>query len=379
MLDFLRRLFHPRVTPMNTIYIDRSAIVHNIQTLQKLQPQAALFPVIKSNAYGHWLKQIVQILEKVDVPYIVVDSFPEYAIVKKYSKKNILLLWETLPENYRFFDPKRVTFCVYNLKTLEKLARRGKPLKIHLFVNTGMYREWANFHTLSDYIQLLQKYPQIQVEWILSHFHSADTLGIQSIDQQIDAFKKAYYLLLDAWFTPLYRYIANSAGMLKMNDDFFNAARPGIAMYGYNPLHPDDEFYDKGKNLKPALRITSRVVALQEVWAGQGVSYEYKWTAPEATTIAVIPFGYAEWLSIAASGTLSFAWKGKKIQQVGRITMNLSCVDVSNYNVSLGDEIEIIANKANADNSIYALAAKSETIVYENLVKLDPKIRREVV
>lgn len=59
--------------------------------------------------------------------------------------------------------------------------------------------------------------------------------------------------------------------------------------------------------------------------------------------------------------------------------MNLTCVDVSNYNVSLGDEIEIIASQADAHNSIYALAEKSATIVYENLVKLDAKIRRVVI
>lgn len=141
MLDFLRNLFYPRVTPMNTIYIDRDAIVHNYSLLQKLQSQAAIFPVVKSNAYGHGLKQVTQILEKTDAPYLVVDSYPEYMIVKKYSKKNILLLGETLPENYRHFDCRRVTFCVYNLKTLEILGRRGKSVRVHLFVNTGMYRE----------------------------------------------------------------------------------------------------------------------------------------------------------------------------------------------------------------------------------------------
>ena len=141
MLDFLRRLFHPRVTPMNTISLDRDSILHNIHYLQKLQAHTVLFPVIKSNAYGHGLKQMVKILDKTDVPYLVIDSFPEYYIVKKYSDKNILLLGETLPENYRFFDPKKVTFCVYNLRTLETLGQRGKPTKIHLFINTGMQRE----------------------------------------------------------------------------------------------------------------------------------------------------------------------------------------------------------------------------------------------
>jgi len=379
MLDFLRRIFHPRVTPMNTIYIDRSAILDNYNILKKLQPQADLFPVVKSNAYGHGLKQVTQILAKTDAPYLVVDSYPEYMIVKKYSKKNILLLGETLPENYRHFDYKKVTFCVYNLASLEALGRRGKSVKVHLFVNTGMYREWANIHALPEYIALLQKHPHIVLEWVLSHFHSADVAWSTTINDQIDAFKKMYYLILDAGFTPHYRYIANSAGILKIQDDFFNAARPGIALYGYNPLLASDEFYDNGRKLKPVLSIRSRVVALQEVGSGQWVSYEYQRTAPQATTIAVVPFGYTEWLPRAASNQVTFTWKGKKVQQVGRITMNLTCIDVSNYNVSLGDEIEIVSANADAHNSIYALASKSHTIVYENLVKLDPKTRRVII
>lgn len=378
MLDFLRKIFYPHVTPMNTIYIDRSAILHNYSLLQKLQPQADLFPVIKSNAYGHGLKQVTQIVEKTNAPYLIVDSYPEYMIVKKYSKKNILLLGETLPENYRHFNFKKVTFCVYNLKTLETLGRRGKPVKIHLFVNTGMYREWANMHALPEYIAMLQKYSHIELEWVLSHFHSADVVWLTSINDQIDAFKKMYYALLDTGFTPRYRYIANSAGILKMQDDFFNACRPWLALYGYNPLSPTDEFYDNGRKLRPALSIKTKVVALQEVAAGQWVSYEYKRLAPQATTVAIVPFGYTEWLPRAASNHLTFSWKGKKVQQVGRITMNLSCVDVSNYNVSLGDEIEIVSSQADAHNSIYALAEKSGTIPYEVLVKLDSKIRRIV-
>lgn len=378
MLDFLRKIFYPHVTPMNTIYVDRDAIIHNYWLLQKLQPQAAIFPVVKSNAYGHGLKQVTQILAKTDAPYLIVDSYPEYMIVKKYSKKNILLLGETLPENYRHFDFRRVAFCVYNLKTLEVLGCRGKPVKIHLFVNTGMYREGANMHALPEYIALLQKYPHLHLEGVLSHFHSADAMWSTSMNEQIELFKKMYYAILDAGFTPRYRYIANSAGILKMQDEFFNACRPWLALYGYNPLSSTDEFYDNGRKLKPALSIKTRIVALQEVWAGQWVSYEYKWLAPQATTVAIVPFGYTEWLARGASNNLTFSRKGKKIPQVGRITMNLTCVDVGNYNVSLWDDIEIVSSTPQAHNSIYALAEKSATIPYEVLVKLDPKMRRVI-
>jgi alanine racemase len=92
MLDFLKTIFGPNVSPMNTIHIRKSSILHNLEYLQSLQPTSAVFPVLKSNAYGHGLKQMVKILRNVDVPYVVVDSYPEYQIVKKYSDHHILVL-----------------------------------------------------------------------------------------------------------------------------------------------------------------------------------------------------------------------------------------------------------------------------------------------
>lgn len=88
----MRSLFNPRVKPMNIIHLRKKALLHNLEYLQSIQPQAAIFPVLKSNAYGHGLKQITKMLAKTDVPYLTVDSYPEYVVVKKYSKTPILIL-----------------------------------------------------------------------------------------------------------------------------------------------------------------------------------------------------------------------------------------------------------------------------------------------
>jgi alanine racemase len=99
---------------MNIIRLRKKILLQNLDYLQSIQPQAAIFPVLKSNAYGHGLKQIVRILRNTDVPYIAVDSYPEYVVVKKKCNISILILGETLLENYRKFDHKKTTFCVYN-------------------------------------------------------------------------------------------------------------------------------------------------------------------------------------------------------------------------------------------------------------------------
>jgi len=378
MLWFLRSLFSPSVTPMNIIWLRKKVLLQNLVYLQSLQPQSAIFPVLKSNAYGHGLKQITKMLSRTDVPYIAVDSYPEYVVVKKHSSLPILILWETLLENYKKFDHKNTTFCVYNIWTIRYLWRLGKKTKIHLFFNTGMNREGIQEDILPTLINELQSHPNLIIEWVLSHFFDADNMSNTTINHQIQTFKRMYYKILDAWFTPHRRHIGNSAAMFKITDDFFNAYRPWLALYGYNPLDIQDSLYKHGNNLLPVLSITSRVMSLQTVRPGEWVSYHHEYRPSDKETVATIPFWYAEGLARTASGKIFIKYRKTFFHQVGTICMNLSTYVVDD-SVHIGDEIEIISDNPRAKNSMMNLAEQTGTIVYESLVKLDKGIRREIV
>lgn len=381
MLWFLKSRFGPHVKPMNVISIERKTIYRNLEILQKLQPKGEIFPVLKSNAYGHGLKQMVKILRRTDVPYLVVDSFPEYQVAKKYSNKDILLLWETLLENYRYFDARRVTFCVYNKWTIETLAKLHKrEVKIHLFLNTGMNREWIQEEELLYILDEIKKFPNIMIEWVMSHLHSADEQSYNGVEEQITKFKKLYHMIIDSWHVPTRKHIGNSAGMVKVHDDFFNARRPGIAMYGYNPLSADDPDVKKLKNLKPALSVTSRIISTQIAWPGEGVGYHHRYKPYDRELMVTIPFGYAEWLPRNASGNITMKRWRTALKQVGRISMNLCTCKVENDALcSVGEKVEIISSSPSDPNSLAALAQASDTIVYECLVRLDKSMRREIV
>lgn len=378
MLWFLRSLFTSSVKPMNIIWLRKKILLQNLEYLQSIQSQAAIFPVLKSNAYGHWLKQITKILSRTDVPYIAVDSYPEYIIVKKYSNIPILILWETLLENYKKFDHKKTTFCVYNIWTIRHLWRLWKDTKIHLFLNTGMNREGIQEDELPGFIKELQSHPNLIVEGVLSHFFDADNMSNSTINNQIQCFKRMYYKILDAWFMPTRRHIGNSAAMFKITDDFFNAYRPWLALYGYNPLSPQDLLYKHGNNVLPVISITSRVMSLQTVRPWEWVSYHHEYRPSDKETIATVPFGYTEWLARNASGKIFIKHRKTFFRQVGTICMNLSTyiVDTS---VHIGDEVEIVSDNPRAKNSMMNLAEQSGIIIYESLVKFDKGIRREIV
>lgn len=377
MFSFIKDRFKPNIEPMNHIYISKSNLLYNYKYLQSLKPNADLFPVIKSNAYGHGIDQILQIYKWLPIKYIVVDSFPEYNIVMRHSKFNVLLLWETLPVNYEKFNFKRTTFCVYNLETLRALAKLDKKLKIHLFLNTGMNREWIDADLLPNALEFLKNYPKIKIEWVMSHLFSANSLDIE---KQVAAFKMMYQQILDYGHTPIYRHIWASIWLLKLQDDFFNAYRPWLVLYGYNPLPEEDPDFDLWEKLQPALSLSSIIIAMNSVPYNEWVSYDPQWkqlNKSGAMTVTV-PFGYAEWMPRIVREKIEIEHQNGKLKQIWNVCMNLSCY-MSESITFIWDKVWLLTTGQKSSNSISWWAKAAGTIPYEILVHLDRGIRREIV
>ena len=373
----IRDRFKPNVEPMNRIFISRWAILHNYEYLKSLKPNAELFPVIKSNAYGHWIDNILKIYKWLPIKYIVVDSFPEYNIVRRHSKFNVLLLGETLPVNYGKFNFKRTTFCVYNLETLQVLAKLNRKVKIHLFLNTWMNREWIDADLLPNALEFLKSYPKIKIEWVMSHLFSANELDIE---KQVSAFKMMYAQILDYGHTPKYRHIWASAWLLKLQDDFFNAYRPWLALYWYNPLSLEDSDFDLWENLRPALMLFSVITAINSVPYNEWVSYDpqRKQLDKKDKITITVPFGYAEWLPRAVREKVEIYHETGYVKQIGNVCMNLSCY-LWNDNMLIWDKVILLEKDQSSEASVTGWARAAGTIPYEILVHLDKWIRREIV
>lgn len=367
----IKNFFKPKISTLNTIFIDEKKICKNLETIQNLQKNSQIFPVLKSNAYWHGIIQMLEIFKKnkKNFDYIAVDSLPEYDIIAKNSKYKILLLSETLHENYQFFDFKRTTFVVYNLETLEFLKNLNKKIKIHLFLNTGMNREWIQEKNLEKFLKILKHQKNIELEWILSHFHSADDNN-NSIEEQVQIFKKFFEKIQKYWLNPKYRHIGASSWIIKLEDNFFNSYRAGIILYWYNPTN-------EKLDISPALSLESTIIWIQNITKNEWVSYNHKWKSIFPSTIATIPFGYFEGLDRKMSGKIFYKFNQKFYEQVGNICMNISSV-LGDKNMKIGDKIEIISDDENDKNSIKNLAKINSTIEYEILVKLDKNIRRVV-
>ncbi len=380
MIKFFRKLRKPKYETLNKIEIEAPKILANFNYLKKLQGGAEIFPVLKANAYGHGLAEMCQILNHSEAKMVAVDSFPEAQIAWRYFKGKVLILSEMPQKAYDYCNLRKTEFVIYNEKTLRYVARYGKKFKLHLFYNSGMNREGVK--DLTKFIEINKKYlDKVDVTGFCSHLSSAEERTVLNQEQE-DKFFHALLFLRSAGYFPTWIHLGNSAAALKSNNRLLTVYRPGLALYGYNPLE-EGSIDGIDSKLQPALRVFSSIVSIQSLEANEPVSYNSSYRAREKTNIAVIPFGYFEGLDRRLSNRgkfLVFGWQHNFWAQIaGKVCMNITCLDVGRNEIKLNDKVEIISSDPSDFNSISSLSSLMETIPYEILVKLQPSIRRKIV
>lgn len=380
----LRTLFAPKIQSLNWVELNRQALTSNYEYLQSLHPDDVLIPVLKSNAYGHGLREVCSILKKVSPDLVAVDSYPEYQVVRDGLASDVLIIGEMHHSVYRKLDHRRAVLAVYTIDTLQHLIKLNKARRVHIFLNTGMNREGIQQGQLDELLELIQ-WSQIQLEGVMSHLAYGDHDDVSLIDTQVERFKTMYDVILSYGFSPEYRHINNSGGLLQSDDDFWTAHRSGLALYGYASLEVKDERLKvKGvlqtarNELKPVMSVWSSVVAIQQLNEWESVWYDGTYTAWEDEMMATIPFGYTEWLWRVVSNHWQVKHAWGFLDCAGRVSMNLSSW-VACDAVGLGDEVCVISDDLWDDNSFVALAEQCGTIVYEVLVRIDKGMRRKIV
>lgn len=379
MISWIKKLVKPMTRPLNRIELRRDQYLQNLLLIQQSKPWSLIIPVLKSNAYGHGLTEVCEILNDAHhISMVAVDSFPEYRVVKKHTNKKILILGETWSENYRMFDTERAVFGVYSIHTLQALIALKKKIRIHLFLNTGMNREGIQSSALADFLDMLTTAPWITLEGVMSHLSNSNDELFDTTAAQILQFKSMVKQLEEKWFHPLYKHLGASAWIVTIEDDFFNAWRVGKLSYGYSPFDTQSRWFEKTPQVKPFLDVYSTVVSVQHLKTWEGVSYGKTWKTDSDTIIATIPFWYYEGFDRRMSNAISVVCKEKIRKQVGNICMNLSSFQ-ADEEVKVWDVVQCISSEIWSPLSIQSLADIIHTISYEVLVKLSEKVKRIIL
>ncbi len=373
-------LFRRRLKTLNRAEILAANIEHNFYTFKKLLPRQQVMPVLKSNAYGHGIAEIVTILKKMNCPYLVTDSYFEALQIFEVSKKQkVLVVGWNHPENFRHFDFDRIALTIYDLPSLEALITLKKKVLVHLKINTGLNRQGLLPEELGIYLEKIKAAPHIILDGVFSHFSSADDPDNTVTKEQEKLFSKCLDEVEKSGFKPKFIHLANTAGALKTIDKRINSFRLGIGLYGHNPLSPKDALFAKLEELKPALRIVSTLVNVLSLKKGDKVGYNGTFIAQRKMRLGVVPVGYYECMPRRLSNTGFFRTGTHPLPIRGRIHMNLTCFDLKDSELAIGDEVEVISAEKDGLNSVARIAVAAGTIPYEILVHINESIRRVII
>ncbi|MCF7910798.1 alanine racemase [Candidatus Pacearchaeota archaeon] len=374
-------MFSRKLDTLNNVHIIKENILFNLNYLKNLNPNFFIFPVLKSNSYGHGLKQLASILKSENIEYIACDSYHEALKIWRINKnQKILIIGYNLHSNFKYFDFSKIALSVYDIDTIRALGKINKKIKIHLKIDTGMGRQGIKPSEIEYFLLEIKKNKNLELEGVMSHLSDGDNIDDSYTNFQEKVFSSSLDTIFKSGFNPKFIHLSASSGILKLNDPRINAIRPGLAFYGYNPLVPEDSNFEIFEKLKPAICVNSKVVCVKDIKAGDFVSYGRTFMAEKDMKIAVIPFGYYEGLDRRLSNRGFVKIKGEFVKIIGRVCMNLTVVDVSNIqDVKINDEVVIYSEKKEDKNSIANSAKIAGTIPYVILTGIRGDMRRKIV
>jgi alanine racemase len=377
---------------LEKVEISRVALSNNINFFRELIGDKLLGVCVKGNAYGHGLVECSKIFLDAGADWLLVNSLYE---AKTLRENNIdcpiyIMGYVGLNSLEEAVD-LNCKMVVYNLETIKKLGGIGENVCVHLKVETGNNRQGIPVENLIDFVSYIQKFQNIEIEGISTHFANIEDVTNHSFaKKQLEKFEEAYQLLKNAGFEIPIRHCANSAATILFPQTHFDMVRIGVAAYG---MWPSEETFlsfknafemKNGKNLRsflePAFCWKTKVVQIKDVKQGDFIGYGCTYRAEKDIKLAILAIGYYDGYDRGLSNKSYVLIRGQKAPVRGRVCMNLIMVDVSDIpNVELEDDAVLIGRDGEENILVEQFAEWCETINYEVTTRVNDRIPRVVV
>lgn len=361
------------------VILNLDHLTHNMSLLQEHVGNIPLWPAIKANGYGHSAEIIGRHLISLGYNTLCVAHVSEaIELVESGLEAKIIVLSPTMAEKSECFAKYGFEAVVCTIETVKALSasasRRGKNISIHLKVDTGMGRVGVRPDEVVDFLESCLDYQGITVKGVMSHFPRADEEDKSYSMTQIEVFRKVREA--SRTYGIEFYHIANSAAIFDLPDSPFDAARPGISIYGLKPSPTISN--PRVNQLKPVLELKTQITYLKEVPPDTGLSYGHIFHTKRPSLIASIPLGYGDGISRLLSNRLELLVHGTRCTQVGRICMDQCLVDVTHLRgqVKLGDEVIIIGEQGYEKITADEVAGKLGTINYEIVTNISCRVPR---
>jgi len=379
--------------PLVTAEIRLAAIRGNIGAIRRrVGPGVQLCPAVKANAYGHGLAQVLPALIELGVERVGVANLIEGLDLRRLGwHRPILCMAPVLAEVDEHERRERaeqavlaqVSVTVMSAEEAGDLSRAAQRLHkaapVEIKVDTGMGRMGLLPEEAAVTIAEVAALPGVVIEGVYTHLASADEPDLTHANRQLETFL-ALRERLTAKGVPVRQYhVANSLAVFRLPAGHLDRVRPGLSMYGYWDGPPEDRPAD----IRPCMRVVSRLTAVRRLPAGHAVGYGRTFITKRESLIGLVPIGYGDGyrrrLSNDAVITLEPArGRGRvHVPVVGRISMDQTTVDLTDAgDVRVGDPVTIIDDDPAAPNCVEALARKLGTIPYEITCLIGPRVER---
>lgn len=364
-------------------HIFSKALLNNVTALKSLCPEKTKFcAVVKANAYGHGIAEIVNILKNSDVDFFAVASIYEALhVFPLIETQPILILEPVIPDS----PPQHIFACtrknfhsvIASIEAFDYVSRllagSNDILNLHINVESGMGRCGTDAQCAIELISKIDKCKNMKLAGVYTHFATADEEDLSYAYAQLDTFNE---FLADTSLSDrddVLIHSANSAATIKMPESHLDMVRCGISMYGYYSrpmLNPPVQ-------LEPVMKLMAPIVQLKNIDADRSVSYGRSFTTKRDTKAAIIPLGYADgyWRSFSNKAQMKLGDHYAPV--IGRVCMDLLIIDVTDIpDAEIGRMVTVIDNSHDSPCGVYALADLAQTICYEILTCIHAHVNR---
>lgn len=370
------------------VEIDLNNLAANFNKIKtRVSPAARVMAIVKANAYGHGAVACARRLVSEDAEWFGV-ALPEEGIELRTSgiTQPILCLGGYWPGQAALCIQHRLTPVVYRLEMIESLhkaaSNAGVIADVHLKVDTGMGRLGVRYDQLGEFVPALEPFRNVRIDGLMSHLAAADDVSCQPLTRdQITRFEEAVVLCRDHGYRPTHLHLANSAGIFGHRETWGNMVRPGGVLYGlWRDVLP---LSTRDAELLPVMSLHSRISLLKWVPPGETIGYGCTFEASRKSLIATVPIGYHDGYMRGLSNRGHVIVRGVFAPVVGRVSMDLTLIDVTNVpGVEVDDQVTLLGlNKQNPELKIPAedLARISGTLSYEVTCGVSDRVPRVYV
>ena len=361
--------------------ISLSNLADNYRTVKAhLDRNAQLMAVVKANAYGHGAVLCARALEAAGADWFGVALIEEGIELREAGIARPIFcvggFWRGQADEVIAHD---LTPALFRLDAAEELNARareaGRIVSFHLKVDTGMGRLGVPVGEVAAFARELKRFDHIKLDGLMTHLANADSCETAYTESQIEKYHEALGILRKLGFDPAWRHLAASAGVHAYPQAHGNLARAGATLYGLtrDVLTPTREPFA----VKPVMSLHSRIVMLKTVPAGTSLGYGCSFVTQRESRIATIPIGYADGFHRAHSNNGRVIVRGQFAPVVGRVSMDLTILDVTEVDgVLIGDEVILIGEQDGLRISTEDVAAQIGTISYEIVTSVSARVPR---